>query len=61
MDYEKRYRVEINKLLDCGEENIFFYWKGRVTLYALLKAMGVGPGDDDGCIIGITKKKLDAA
>ena len=46
MDYEKRYRVEINKLLDCGEENIFFYWKGRVALYALLKAMGVGPGDE---------------
>lgn len=46
MDYEKQYRVEINKYLDCGEENIFFYWKGRVALYALLKAMGVGPEDE---------------
>lgn len=27
-------------------KNIFFYWKGRVALYALLKAMGVGKGDE---------------
>jgi perosamine synthetase len=23
----------------------FFFWKGRVALYAILKALGVGPGD----------------
>lgn len=44
--YEKEYRQELNKYLKCGEENIFFYWKGRVSLYALLKSMGVGPGDE---------------
>lgn len=44
--YEKEYRSAINAYLHCGEEEIFFYWKGRVALFALLKAMGVGPGDE---------------
>jgi len=26
--------------------NIYMYWKGRVALYALLKSMGVGDGDE---------------
>ncbi len=29
-----------------SSENIFYYWKGRVGLYALLKAMGVKAGDE---------------
>ena len=45
-NYEAQYRKEINNYLQCGEDNIYFYWKGRVALYALLKAMGVGPGDE---------------
>lgn len=44
--HEALYRAEIDKYLKCGPENIFFYWKGRVALYALLKAMGVGPSDE---------------
>jgi perosamine synthetase len=24
----------------------FFFWKGRVALYGILKALGIGPGDD---------------
>lgn len=44
--FEKEYRSAINEYLHCGDENIFFYWKGRVALFALLKAMGVGPGDE---------------
>lgn len=44
--YEQEYRVALNKYLKCGEANISFYWKGRVGLYALLKAMGVGAGDE---------------
>ena len=27
-------------------DKIYFFWKGRVALYALLKAMGVGKGDE---------------
>jgi dTDP-4-amino-4,6-dideoxygalactose transaminase len=26
--------------------NAFAFWKGRVALYAILKAMGIGPGDE---------------
>lgn len=43
---EAAYRAMIDGYLHCGEDSIFFYWKGRVALYALLKAMGVGPGDE---------------
>lgn len=31
---------------NCQPANIFLYWKGRVALYALLRAMGVGAGDE---------------
>jgi perosamine synthetase len=27
------------------QENVYFFWKGRVALFAILKAMGVGEGD----------------
>ena len=27
-------------------DHIYFYWKGRVALFALLKSMGVGAGDE---------------
>ena len=43
---EQEYRHEISKWLSCSENDIFFYWKGRVALYALLKAMGVSDGDE---------------
>lgn len=26
--------------------HVFFYWKGRIALYALLKSMGIGKGDE---------------
>jgi perosamine synthetase len=26
-------------------KNIFTFWKGRIALYAILKALGIGPGD----------------
>ena len=45
-DFEKEYRKAIAARLSCPEEEIFFYWKGRVALYGLLKAMGIGPGDE---------------
>ena len=44
--YEKEYREEICKYLSCQSDEIFFYWKGRVALFALLKAMGVTNGDE---------------
>lgn len=37
-------RKEISKYLN--NDNIYFHYKGRVSLYAILKAMGVGSGDE---------------
>lgn len=42
----KIYKEQISKFLECNPDNIFFYWKGRIALYAILKAMGVGSGDE---------------
>lgn len=43
---EKQYRKAISEKLSCSMDDIFFYWKGRVALYALLKSMGVSKGDE---------------
>lgn len=29
-----------------GADRAFAFWKGRVALYAILKALGIGPGDE---------------
>jgi dTDP-4-amino-4,6-dideoxygalactose transaminase len=36
------------RISDClgNAPQVFLFWKGRVALYAILKAMGVGPGDE---------------
>jgi perosamine synthetase len=39
---EKYQREFAGKL---GSARAFAFWKGRVALYAILKAMGIGPGD----------------
>ncbi len=44
MDH-KILRDELSKYLD-GKKDIFFHFKGRVSLYAILKAMKIGPGDE---------------
>ena len=49
LKYEREYRQAIGQYLSADENRLFFYWKGRVALYALLKAMGVGPGDEVIC------------
>jgi dTDP-4-amino-4,6-dideoxygalactose transaminase len=41
---EVKFKRSVSKILQ--NENIYFYWKGRVALYALLKAMDVGKGDE---------------
>ncbi|MDB4088366.1 aminotransferase class I/II-fold pyridoxal phosphate-dependent enzyme [Flavobacteriales bacterium] len=40
------YKSEIAKVLEANPSQISLYWKGRVGLYALLKAMGVSKGDE---------------
>jgi dTDP-4-amino-4,6-dideoxygalactose transaminase len=43
---EQIYKKEIAVRLQTSENQIFLYWKGRVALYAILKAMGVSAGDE---------------
>lgn len=40
------YKNKIAAVINCSQEQIFLYWKGRVALYAILKAMGIGEGDE---------------
>ena len=42
----EKYKEAIAAILKCNSDNIFLYWKGRVALYAILKAMGVREGDE---------------
>ncbi|MFZ2324242.1 MAG: DegT/DnrJ/EryC1/StrS aminotransferase family protein [Ignavibacteriaceae bacterium] len=46
MNIEENYKKEIAKVLKCNPDNIFLYWKGRIALYAILKAIGVESGDE---------------
>lgn len=39
-----RYENSFSKLV--GTDSAFSFWKGRVALYAILKAVGLGPGDE---------------
>jgi dTDP-4-amino-4,6-dideoxygalactose transaminase len=41
-----KYKKAISVILDCNPKDIFLYWKGRVALYAILKAMNIGKGDE---------------
>ncbi len=43
---ENIYKNSIASVLRCSPENVFLYWKGRVALYAALKAMGVKEGNE---------------
>ncbi len=43
---EKKYKEKIAVVLNSQPERVFLYWKGRVALYAVLKAMGIKEGDE---------------
>lgn len=40
------YREELARILEVDVRRVSLYWKGRVALFALLKAMNVGKGDE---------------
>ncbi|MAZ36470.1 MAG: hypothetical protein CL842_03345 [Crocinitomicaceae bacterium] len=40
------YKQKISSALNCQEDEVFLYWKGRVALYTVLKALGVTKGDE---------------
>lgn len=35
------YKIALADYLSVSSENISFFWKGRVALYALMKAYGI--------------------
>ncbi len=43
---ESKYKEAIASILNCKSSNIFLYWKGRIALYAILKAIGVEDSDE---------------
>ena len=46
MHYRNNYKAKISSILNIKASDVFLYWKGRVGLYSLLKAMGVTEGDE---------------
>lgn len=46
MEAHETYKEYISEFLSVSPENIYLYWKGRVALYALLKAIGIKQGDE---------------
>lgn len=45
-DKRTRFKEKLGLWLDAAPERIHLYWKGRVALYALLRAMGIEKGDE---------------
>ena len=43
---EQTYKSKIASILKCNANQVFLYWKGRVALYAILKAMDINEGDE---------------
>lgn len=41
-----KYKKTIADYLKVNENNVFLFWKGRVALYAILKGLGITPGDE---------------
>ncbi len=46
MTKENEYKNRLAHQLNATPDDLFLYWKGRVALYALLKAMGVEKDDE---------------
>ncbi len=46
MNLETEYKQALSATLGTDKEHIYLYWKGRVALYALLKAMNIKSGDE---------------
>lgn len=47
IDFIHLYKNEIKNYFNLSKEyEVFLYWKGRVALYAILKALGIKDGDE---------------
>jgi perosamine synthetase len=46
IEIQTKYKQAIASFLGVDSTSIFLYWKGRIALYAALKALGVGKNDE---------------
>ncbi len=46
METANKYKNKIASYLGCESSQLFLFWKGRVGLYAALRACGIGEGDE---------------
>lgn len=46
METEILYKNAIASFLGCDSKQLFLFWKGRIGMYAALKACGIGKGDE---------------
>lgn len=46
MKLDLKYKQILAQHLNVSHEDVFLYWKGRIALYALLKAMKIGKDDE---------------
>lgn len=46
MDNTELFKEKIAEYLEIISENVYLYWKGRVALYGILKAIGLQKGDE---------------
>jgi len=45
MNINEKYKIAISDILEKSPDDVFLFWKGRVALFTILKAMGIKPGD----------------
>lgn len=46
MNYKNQYKKAVGNILNTNPNHLFFYWKGRIALYAALKALNIKKGDE---------------
>lgn len=46
MSPKEAYRTALSSVIGCEKDQFYFYWKGRVALYAALRSMDIKPGDE---------------
>jgi perosamine synthetase len=46
VSHRERFRHAVAARLGVGPEHVTLFWKGRVAFYAILRTLGIGPGDE---------------
>ena len=46
MNIKDKYKSAISDIVEKSPDDVFLFWKGRVALFTILKAMGIKTGDE---------------